>query len=129
MAQHLKSKSFSIFIHDCSMWSNLLVLKSTSERGYPRIIIKGDFNYPEVEWTTSKSAEHNNQKFIDTCRDAYMYQHIQEPKKALTGLGPRVTSPPSSQCSHLLITYQDWAKVTICGYYMNYTHWLCGVGL
>ena len=87
MAQHLKSKSFSIFIHDCSMWSNLLALKSTSERGYPHIIIKGDFNYPEVEWTTSKSAEHNNQKFIDTCRDAYMYQHIQEPKKKHLLLG------------------------------------------
>ena len=69
MAQNLKSKylHFCIFMHDCSMWSNLLALKSTSDRGYSHIIIEGEFTYQEIEWTTSKSAEHHSHKFIDTC--------------------------------------------------------------
>ena len=40
------------------------LIQQSSDRGYSHITIEGDFNYPEIEWTTwmtSKSAEHHSQ--------------------------------------------------------------------
>ena len=64
------------------------LIQQSSERDYSHIIIEGYFHYPEIEWTTwttMKSAEHHSQKFIVTCRDAYMYHHIQEPTRYIYG--------------------------------------------
>ena len=67
-------------IQYCCMY--MYSIQQSSESGYSHIIIEGNFNYPEIEWTTwatNMSAEHHSQKYIDTCRDAYLYLHIQEP--------------------------------------------------
>ncbi|KAK2170409.1 hypothetical protein LSH36_3g26070 [Paralvinella palmiformis] len=54
------------------------LLQQIPEYDSTHTVIAGDFNCPEIEWTTwstTKSEEHHSQKFIDACRDAYLHQH------------------------------------------------------
>jgi len=57
-------------------------LKKIPEYDYTHTVIAGDFNYPEIDWTTwstNKSEEHHSQKFTDACRDAYLHHHTTQP--------------------------------------------------
>ena len=51
---------------------------------YSHVIITGDFNYPDIDWTTvtsTKSQEHESQIFINAMRDSFLYQHITQPTR------------------------------------------------
>ena len=45
----------------------------------------GDFNYPDINWTTSTASSSNSLEFIEQTRDAFLFQHVQSPTRAREG--------------------------------------------
>ena len=44
----------------------------------------GDFNYKEinwVKWNTNKNENSTEEKFLHALRDAYLYQHVEQPTR------------------------------------------------
>ncbi|KAK2162970.1 hypothetical protein LSH36_88g00014 [Paralvinella palmiformis] len=59
-----------------------------NDSSYSHILIGGDFNYHEIDWTTwttSKLADHHSQTFLDICRDVYLFQQVSEPTQVRHG--------------------------------------------
>ena len=57
------------------------LLDFIAKKYYSHRCIVGDFNYKDINWTswtTPHGAESKEQKFIDTIRNCYFYQHIQQ---------------------------------------------------
>ena len=47
-------------------------------------MVTGDFNVPEIDWTTvttTKGQNHVSQTLIDTMRDLFLHQHIDQPTR------------------------------------------------
>ena len=47
-------------------------------------MVTGDFNLPAIDWnmvTTTKGQNHLCQKLIDTMRDLFLHQHIDQPTR------------------------------------------------
>ena len=67
-----------------------LIQESTSKQKYSHILLMGDLNYRNIDWNTwttpNRSEESNEFKFIETIRDSYLYQHINQP----TNQGKRI---------------------------------------
>ena len=60
------------------------LLSEVAEMDCSHIILAGDFNYPDIDWstwTTSKSQNHESQKCIDACSDTFLHQHVLEPTR------------------------------------------------
>ena len=58
------------------------MLQKVNDGSYSHVIIMGDFNYPEINWSQECSnvgANHEATKFLEGVRDAYMYQHVKQP--------------------------------------------------
>ena len=52
-----------------------------------RILMMGDFNYPEINWKDPDNVHAWDQKaeaFLESTRDAYLFQHVQEPTRHRT---------------------------------------------
>ena len=61
------------------------LLKYLTQRTYSHICIVGDFNYKSINWSsysTPKSEESKESKFLETIRDCFLHQHILEPTRA-----------------------------------------------
>ena len=57
------------------------LLDFIAKKNYSHRCIVGDFNYKDINWTswtTPHGTESKEQKFIDTIRNCYFYQHIQQ---------------------------------------------------
>ena len=57
------------------------LLKAITRKNYSHRCIVGDFNYRNINWnnwTTTHGAESKEAKFIETVRDCYLHQHINE---------------------------------------------------
>ena len=57
------------------------LLKFIAKKNYSHRCIVGDFNYKDINWTswtTTHGEASKEQKFIDTIRDCYFFQHIQQ---------------------------------------------------
>jgi len=57
------------------------------------LMIVGDFNYPNIDWsttTTTKDNQHTSQKCISTVRDVFLHQHVTEPTRYRHGQNPNV---------------------------------------
>jgi hypothetical protein len=60
-------------------------IREVSNKNYSHILLMGDFNLPDIDWTnyTQQGGSGNkNVQFIDTIRDCYLYQHTLEPTRA-----------------------------------------------
>ena len=60
------------------------LLRSISMRKYSHKCFVGDFNYRNinwVSWTTLQNEDSNEAKFVETIRDCYLHQHIDEPTR------------------------------------------------
>lgn len=56
-------------------------LKQFSD-GRSHVLIMGDFNHPEINWTDETSPtdpNHRAYKFMEAVRDSFLYQHVTEP--------------------------------------------------
>ena len=55
------------------------------------ILIMGDFNYPNINWSTgSSSTNASDSLFMDTVNDCYLYQHVIRPTRARPNQSPNV---------------------------------------
>ena len=64
-----------------------------TNKRYSHTCFVGDFNYRTINWqnwTTPHQEEHPEEEFLETLRDCYLYQHIQEPTRC------RGTDEPST---------------------------------
>ena len=57
------------------------LLCCVSEKKYTHKCFVGDFNYRDITWTTQHNEESKENKFIETIRDCYLYQHLQQPTR------------------------------------------------
>lgn len=58
-----------------------------------RVMIVGDFNYPEIDWTegiTPKDSKHEASHFIETVRDSFLVQYVHEPTHYRGNQTPKV---------------------------------------
>ena len=51
----------------------------SSIHGYFHVLICGDFNYPNINWSTLSCNTTYSQMFLDTIHDHCLFQHITEP--------------------------------------------------
>ena len=59
-------------------------LRCISRKRYSHKCFAGDFNYRDinwVSWTTPYIEDSNEAKFVETMRDFYLHQHIDEPTR------------------------------------------------
>ena len=61
---------------------NKAILERTVNQKY--VLIMGDFNHPEIKWNGSNGRTHVDEnhkayRFLDTVRDAFLFQHVIEP--------------------------------------------------
>ena len=85
---------------ECIKLNNLF--KEINEKQYSHILTLGDFNYPGIDWinwVTESNQGDSQYEFIETVRDCYLYQHIQEPTR---GRGSNIPS-----CIDLLFTNEE----------------------
>ena len=57
------------------------LLRVIARKNYSHRCIVGDFNYKDINWsswTTGHAEESKEQKFIDTIRDCFFFQHVQQ---------------------------------------------------
>ena len=57
------------------------LLRVIARKKYSHRCIVGDFNYKDINWTswmTGHAEESEDQKFIDTIRDCFFFQHVQQ---------------------------------------------------
>ena len=57
-------------------------LSLASNRGNSHVIVMGDFNHPEIDWTkiqTTVGINHPATIFLESIRDAFLHQHVSEP--------------------------------------------------
>ena len=76
--------------NDMSMYD---LLHRISSLKATHLMIVGDFNYPNIDWsttTTTKGNQHTNQKCIDIVRDVFLHQHVTEPIRYRHGQNSKV---------------------------------------
>ena len=60
------------------------ILKANEVAGDNRILLLGDFNVPNVEWTDKnivRGAERIEFQLLDVINDSFLYQHVREPTR------------------------------------------------
>ena len=94
--------------------------KDISYDDFGKLIIAGDFNYPEIDWiheTASSKARANEKQFFEAVRDAYLIQHVKEPTRHTNILDLVLTTceddiimlpnaPPLSNSDHDIVQFQ-----------------------
>lgn len=65
----------------------LNLLHEVAASKYDLILIMGDFNLPDIDWTLDNLRTSNgfSSEFVDTINDNYLYQHITRPTRAREG--------------------------------------------
>ena len=60
------------------------LLKEVTNTHPSRVLVVGDFNYPEIDWKhwhTTKSDDHRASKFLKAIQDTFWYQHTMQPTR------------------------------------------------
>lgn len=60
------------------------LLNEAASKGFSHLLLMGDFNLPNINWTTeSCSGNENNidHKFLETVKDNFLFQHIDKPTR------------------------------------------------
>jgi hypothetical protein len=61
---------------------NILVNNLFDKHGSERVVLTGDFNFPEVDWeeeACNKGVNHPAVKFLETVQQNYLFQHVLNP--------------------------------------------------
>ena len=58
--------------------------------GYTHLLICGDFNFPNIDWSLITSDSSYTQTFVDTIQDLFLYQHVYEPTRYRPNTTPHV---------------------------------------
>lgn len=57
-------------------------IKMICDMNYSHVLLMGDLNYPEIEWTrltSLASPSHSSHEFLNCIQDCYLYQHVAAP--------------------------------------------------
>jgi hypothetical protein len=65
------------------------LVKEAADSKHSHLLITGDFNYPDINWETWSSDKEEQNHFVETIRDCYLYQHIRKPTRG------RINNEPS----------------------------------
>lgn len=79
-----------------------IVIKAAVNLGYSHILIAGDFNFRDIEWSTiecTSSIMSDDSIFIENIRDVYLTQHIVQPTRHRAG--------QQDSCLDLVFTNED----------------------
>ena len=59
------------------------LIKEACGKGYSRLLIMGDFNYPDTDWATWNvgSEDSAEAKILNCFQDNYLYQHVDRPTR------------------------------------------------
>jgi hypothetical protein len=65
-----------------------------AEQAHSHLLIMGDFNYPTIDWatctSTKKDTNDDSNVFLETVKDAYLFQHVTRPTRC------RINNTPST---------------------------------
>ena len=61
------------------------LLEQADKQKYDKIIINGDFNYPEIDWLDESKATGNDEKFLNCLKDLFLNQMVQKPTRHRIG--------------------------------------------
>ena len=53
-----------------------------------RLLICGDFNYPDIDWECEYSTNENLKEFIQTLQELHLHQHVCNPMRYRDGQKP-----------------------------------------
>ena len=59
------------------------------------IMLMGDFNYPDIDWSTLQSHTSSGQTFLDSIEDCFLTQHVTEPTRGDSRLDLVFTNEPN----------------------------------
>jgi len=59
-------------------------------QGYTHVLICGDFNYPNINWSTLSCGMSHSQTFLDAVNDSYSHQHVTEPTHFRRNITPNI---------------------------------------
>ena len=108
---------------ECINLNNLF--KEISERQCSHTLIMGDFNFPGINWTnwtTETGIGDSKYEFIETVRDCYFYQHIQEPTRGRGSNTPSCIDLIFSNEEGMTLTWiRPYARVIILLFYLRLT--------
>ena len=66
------------------------MIKTTSQLKYSHIVTVGDFNFPDINWTTKSNNPSNLNFFVECITDAFMFQHVTDPTRGRGSNKPNV---------------------------------------
>ena len=69
------------------------MLKSVIDRRFSHILIVGDFNVKEINWSlceSSENQEHISYVFLEGIKDCFLFQHVREPTRFREGQTPSI---------------------------------------
>ena len=59
------------------------------------VMLMGDFNYPDIDWSPLHSQSRNGQSFVDSIEDCFLTQHVQDATRANSILDLIFTDEPN----------------------------------
>ena len=69
------------------------LIREMNRRGEQHVLIVGDFNFPEIDWSnwhSNTTEEHPAHQFLSATQDAFLFQHILKPTRFREGQRPNV---------------------------------------
>ena len=69
------------------------MLKSAIDQRFSRILVVGDFNVKEINWSlceSSENQEHKSSVFLEGIKDCFLFQHVREPTCFREGQTPSI---------------------------------------
>ena len=72
-------------------------------------IVIGDFNYPEINWSTLSCTQAPGKLFLDTISDKFLNQHVNFP----TNLTPQPNGSITSTCIDLVLSDNDYLVASV----------------
>jgi hypothetical protein len=64
---------------NCKRLNNLI--NGICNKGYSHMLLVGDFNYPDADWTRLSASSTISQTFMDTTLDNFLHQHVDKPTR------------------------------------------------
>lgn len=67
-----------------------VLINECSNKGYKKLLIMGDFNYPSIDWGLLSTRNRTECLFLNTIQDNYMFQQVNEPTRWRVGNKPNI---------------------------------------
>ena len=64
------------------------IMIEAARRNNGRLLICGDFNYPDIDWKCEYSTNENLKEFLRTLQDLHLHQHVCNPTRYREGHEP-----------------------------------------